>query len=672
MSSRVISAVLTLRDKDFTKNINRASENADDFSRRVAYIGNGIKRFGNTATQTFKNIATGIGGISLVGLSAGVTALTTGVASSVLEMDKSFARMSAKTGATGEELKALQDVAKNVFTDGFGESMTEVVENVGTLSSMFDDLNKKQLTETAKGVSTIAELFEQDFKEVGKTISTMTKTFDDLSESQALDLLTTAFQETGDMSGDLLDTFNEYSTQFKALGYDAEGFTATLISGAKAGVFNFDKLADAAKESFLKLGEGSNDTIAALQLMGLDADKVMSDIAQGGDTANQAFMAVSTAIGTIEDPAKRNQAAIAAFGTPLEDLGPQFQTFFSNVNKDLGNFEGATAKAADAMHDNFSDRMTSAWRDLKIGITDMVSSGEGKEFLDSLATGAENLVPKIQDIIGEALEFGNTIRDNWEPIKNTVLGIGTAVGTFAVIMGGLKTISFITTLINGFRTAMTLATAGQWAMNTAMLASPLTWVAVGIAAVVAAGVLLYKNWDTVKAKADELWGKTKEVFGNIFDWASEKISPVTEFFQGLVDKFNNFKDAITNFEMPEWVSSIGDTVSSATSKVKNMLPSFDVGTNNVAHDMTANIHKGEMIIPARQAERLRQQGVTIDNIDKVKGSSNGKNSTVTTTVTNSPSNTKNEVNVNIYPTGTTAAQVINEIVPQLKLVLANL
>lgn len=671
MSSRVISAVLTLRDKDFTRNIKRASDNSDDFQRRITHIGNKVQSFGNSATQVFKNIAMGIGGISLVGLSAGVTALTTGVASSVLEMDKSFSRMSAQTGATEQELKDLKDVAKSVFTAGFGENMTEVADDVATLSSMFSDLNKNQLTETAKGVSTITDLFKQDFKEVGKTVSTMTKTFDDLSESQALDLLTTAFQETGDMSGDLLDTFNEYSTQFKALGYDAEGFTATLISGAKSGVFNFDKLADSAKEGFLKLGEGSKDTTDALKLMGLDADKVMSDIAQGGDTANQAFMAVSTAIGTIEDPAKRNQAAIAAFGTPLEDLGPQFQTFFSDVNRDLGKFEGATAKAADNMHNNFSDRMTSTWRRLKLGIADMFSSNEGKEFLDSLATSAENLVPKIQGIIQKALDFGNTIRDNWTPISNTLMVIGSAVGAFAIVMGTLKVVSGITALINGFRTAMTLATAGQWAMNTAMLASPLTWVAVGIAGVVAAGVLLYKNWDTVKAKATELWTKVKEVFGNIFDWGMNKIQPVVDIFKKLSGTFGNFKDAITSFELPDWVTSVGDTVSGAASKVtstvKNILPSFDVGTNNVASDMTANIHKGEMIIPARQAERLRQQGINIDNIDKMKGSG----APTVSTITNS-SNAKNEVNINIYPTGTTAAQVINEIVPQLKLVLANL
>lgn len=672
MSSRVISAVLTLKDKDFSSNVNKASDRMDDFGRGVSFVGNKINKFGTSAVATFKNVAKGVGGISLAGLTAGVTALGVGVGSSVLEMDKSFSRLEAKTNASGQELKDLESVAKDVFVSGFAGSLTEASDRVAMLSSAFDGLNKKELADVSKGVSTISELFDQDAKEVAQTVSTMTKTFDNLNETQAMDLLTTAFKNTGDMSNDLLGTFNEYSTQFKALGYDGEAFTATLIAGAKSGAFNFDKLADSAKEGFLKLGEGSKDTTNALKSMGLDSDKIMSDIAQGGDTANQAFMAVSAAIGTIKDPAEQNAAAIAAFGTPLEDLGPQFNTFFSDVNKDLGDFEGATARASEAMHNNISDRVTSAWRDLKVGIADMVASGEGKEFLDALATKAEQLVPKIMGLVDSAFSFGNVIKDNWTPIKETIIGIGTAVAVFAVGMGTLKTIGAITSLINGFKTAMTLATAGQWAMNTAMLASPLTWIVVGITAVITAGVLLYRNWDVVKEKLNQFWAFTKEKFSGIHQSAVEKIQPVAKFFGNLKDKFQGFKDAITSFKMPDWVSSVGSTVGKAADKVKSILPSFDVGTNEVSSDMTANIHKGEMIIPARQSERLRQQGVNIDNIDKIGMAKKTSSNTMSSTVTNNSSNAKNNVTLNVYPTGTTSTQVINELIPQLKLVLANL
>lgn len=679
MASRIISAVLTLQDRDFSSNLRRASERTDDLGRGVTFVGNKIQKFGESAAQAFRQVSASVAKVSLAGLSAGVGAISAGVAHSILEMDESFGILAAKTGAYGNELKGLETTAKDVFRAGFGESLTQVSSDVATLSSMFDDLNSEQLTEVAMGAATIGKAWDLEMKEVGKAVSIMTKTFDDLSTSQALDLITVAFQETGDQADDLIDTFSEYSTQFKALGYDAEGFTATLIAGAKAGVFNFDKLADSAKESFLLLSEGSDDVKDALGALGLDANKITSDIAQGGDKAQQAFIAVSSALGTVESASKRSEIALALFGTPLEDLGPQFQTFFSEVNQDLGNFEGATSRAADTLQNSFGTRAVKAWRDLKLGIAEVVTDGSGKEFLDNLATSAENLVPKIQEIVEKAFEFGNTIRDNWGPIKETVIGITTAVGTFALAMGALKIISGVTTLIQGFRAALAAGSVAQWALNFAMLASPTTWLAAGIAAVVAAGVLLYRNWDIVKEKAGQLWKKLQDnpllgLAAGPFGVLASAAATLYKNFDKIKENFQKFKNAISNFKLPSWVSSIGSTLSSAASKVGNLINgSHATGLNRVPFDgYIAELHKDEMVIPARQAERLRQQGANINNVDIVSRQQKVAPIQTASTTNNNQNNARNNVTVNIYPTGTTASQVINEIVPQLKLALANM
>ena len=672
MAGRVISAVLTLRDRNFSSGLRDASGQLTDFGRQFQRVENRVNSFQKSAVSAFSTVAKSAAGLA----AAGITGIGVAAAKTVVEMDSAFSTLSAKTGATGYELEELSAIAKEVYKQGFGESISQAADDVATLNSMFSDLDYGEVQTIAEGAYTISELWGQEVKDVGKTISTMTKTFDGLGHNEALDLITTAFQQTGDASGDLLDTFNEYSTQFKALGYDAEGFTATLIAGAKSGAFNFDKLADTAKEGFLKMAEGSDDTKSALSAMGLDANQVISDIGAGGADAQQAFMAVSSALASIEDPAKRNQLAIAAFGTPLEDLGPQFATFFGSVNQDLGNFEGATQNAADAMHNNFGSRMTQVWRELKIGMAEAFNSAGGKELLDAIATKAEELVPKIQGMVDKAIEFGNSVRDHWGTISTILASAGAAVGAFVLVMGTMKVISGISALINGFRTAMALATAGQWAMNAAMLASPWTWVAVAIAAVVAIGVALYMNWDTVKAKAGELWDKVKEVFGAIYDWGAEKIQGVTGFFSGLYDTVSNFISKITNFKMPDWLSSIGSTIGGAVSAVGNFINgSHATGLNRVPFDgYIAELHKDEMVIPARQAERLRQQGANINNIDQMPRNNNTQSSTpvMKTTTTNNPNGGATVIIQNLNAKGITAAEVVNEFVPLVKMRLANM
>jgi TP901 family phage tail tape measure protein len=59
------------------------------------------------------------------------------------------------------------------------------------------------------------------------------------------------------------------------------------------------------------------------------------------------------------------------------------------------------------------------------------------------------------------------------------------------------------------------ATVAQWLLNSAFWACPITWIVAGILAVVAAAVLLYKNWDIVKAKMLALWTAFSEKFPNL-------------------------------------------------------------------------------------------------------------------------------------------------------------
>ena len=81
--------------------------------------------------------------------------------------------------------------------------------------------------------------------------------------------------------------------------------------------------------------------------------------------------------------------------------------------------------------------------------------------------------------------------------------------------------------------ATTALTAAQWALNAAFVATPIGWIVLGLGAVVTAGVALYKNWDTIKQYAGQLWAKVKETFGGIKD--------------SIVGAFNSAKNTVSGF-----------------------------------------------------------------------------------------------------------------------------
>ncbi|MEK1830903.1 hypothetical protein AAAC51_23310 [Priestia megaterium] len=91
--------------------------------------------------------------------------------------------------------------------------------------------------------------------------------------------------------------------------------------------------------------------------------------------------------------------------------------------------------------------------------------------------------------------------------KEVVLGL---VAGFSALKTGLAIAVAVNTLTKAwalYRAGATAAALAQLGLNAAMLMSPTTWVIAGIAALIAIGVVLVRNWDTVKAKAQQLWAK---------------------------------------------------------------------------------------------------------------------------------------------------------------------
>ncbi|CDL73655.1 phage tail protein [Streptococcus pneumoniae] len=146
-----------------------------------------------------------------------------------------------------------------------------------------------------------------------------------------------------------------------------------------------------------------------------------------------------------------------------------------------------------------------------------------------------------------------------------------------------------------------VATAATWAFNAALavLTSPITWIIAAIAALIAIGVLLYQNWDTVVEFAKTawqglcdfisgicraigeffsgLWTKLQEIFEPIGQWFGEKFqqawdaivnifSGIGEWFSGV---FQGAWDAIVNIFTPigSWFGQRWADVTSALANI---------------------------------------------------------------------------------------------------------
>lgn len=139
--------------------------------------------------------------------------------------------------------------------------------------------------------------------------------------------------------------------------------------------------------------------------------------------------------------------------------------------------------------------------------------------------------------------------------------------SISTIGGAVTTLLTMTGVLGGQAAATGTATVAQTGLNTAMAANPIGAVILAIEALIAVGVLLYKNWDTIKAGAQSLWNKFKDVsirIGNAFSGAFNKVK-------------NAAKTAL------EWV---GDKLSWLNDKIESIpiLGSLYKGTKGVLGD----------------------------------------------------------------------------------------
>lgn len=665
MGKRVISASLELKDQSFTSTLKRTSKNLTDFDRQSIRVGNTVEKMSKKAVSGFKMVGTAAAGLA----AGGIAALGAGVAKTMLDMDNSFATLQAQTGASVADFEALKESAIDTFSKGYGASLDEVTTALSRVKQNMKDLDGGEIGNVTANAMLLAQTFDSDVNEVTRGVSNTMEAFG-VSAKKAFDLFTAGGQRGLNFSNEMFDNVAEYASLFGTMGYSAEEYFGIMERGAQSGVYNLDYVNDVMKEFQIRVKDGSKATNEAMGSMSKDTQKVWKEFLKGNGTVKDVASTVVNELKTMDDQVLAGQLGVTLMGTKFEDLESDAVYAMLGTTNAMKDFKGATESAASAVEGTFGNRMKSAWRDLQTSIAQSASEGTGKEFMETLASTAERAVPAVTSVAKKAMEFGLVIRDNWTPIKETIIAVGAGVLATATAFKALSIITTVTTALKGTTTVLGVAKVAMHGFNAAVRANPIVAAATAIGLLVVGGVALYRNWDTVKAKGIELWAVIKEKFAGIKASVSDFVQPAINWFGSLKTKWDNFKSSITSFKMPEWVATVGSTVASAASKVKNFLPSFDVGTDHVKTDMVAQIHKGEMIIPSREAERVRQSGGNINNIsgmiDKpaqvIQNVSNGSN--------NKGGNTIHIQIGDIHAKGVTATEVVNEIVPELKRALS--
>ena len=551
--------------------------------------------------QKAANKASTVMTAGLAAMGTGAIAATKYLADLGGEWQTATNQMASATGAAGEELENLRDVMENVYADNFGEDVADVADAVALVDRNMANLDKNGLTNATEGALALRDAFEYDVAESTRAAEAIRKNFGSSAE-EAFSLIAAGAQNGLDYSGELIDTINEYSSQFSKLGFTADGMFNLLQSGADSTAWNLDKVGDAIKEFSIRAIDGSDTTVAAFKDLGYNAEEIMATFAAGGEGANEAFFDVINTLLDVDDQVKRDALGVALFGTMWEDLGVEAMEAMAGASQAAYDTEGALEQinqvryndldsalqgigrqmevsllpAADAVYQSLMDNMpeiTEAMEEVSPVIAEIA-----EDFADWAGGAISDGLPVLVDGIKDFADWAGKAYDKVQPFlsflwehKGTVLAVAAALRVLGPAIGAVTTAMSMYSKAKTFMALLqssgkiTQITGAFKAFGSALM-GPL-----GIIIAVAAAIaLLYKNWDTVKAwlvnfgnTVNQIWTNFSNMVGNAIAAIGEKFPLLGAYLQGwwesiqaAVDNvkaiFQNIIDFISNVFSGNW------------------------------------------------------------------------------------------------------------------------
>jgi hypothetical protein len=312
-----------------------------------------------------------------------------------------MAEVQAKTGATPEEMSKLADAASDVYKNVRGISLDEAIKSIGVAKSQLGDLfSDDDLAVITKRAAAIGKAFGKETDEVLGGSRTFIKNFG-LGADQAGDLIAFGMQKANTKMDDLLDTTDEYSQIVKQAGFSAEEFIGTLTAGVQAGARDTDKLADAIKETQIRLKAG--DISTALQGISGPVAATVQGIVKAGEQGTLSVKEVlQKSAAAVEDAfnagqiseSMRSQLQVAVSGTPAEDIGSELYGRIFSAKIDTDSIRQQAADAAKQIEGGFGN--LTVFERLQKGVDAVIAKGSA--FAAPFVAGAGNILHTVGQV----------------------------------------------------------------------------------------------------------------------------------------------------------------------------------------------------------------------------------------------------------------------------------
>lgn len=316
--------------------------------------------------------------------------------------------------------------------------------------------------------------------------------------------LATALVGNAINSASMADDLNTLSSQ--------TGFTVEELQKMKYASDIVDVSMDQMTGSIQKMTKQMSSGNKAFETLGVSLTDSNGNMRDAKDVWYDSLEALSK----VQNETERDALSMEIFGKSAMDM--------AGIIDDGGASLKSLGDEAEGLGLIMSQDMVDDANALQDSIDRMKGRTE-QAFLTMGASLASSLVPafeKVLDVVTKVVQWFASLDGGTQQTILVILGLIAAISPLA----GL--ISQITTVVMGLSSAF------------AFITSPIGIVIGIIGALIAIGVLLWKNWDTIKEKASALFSSISNTFDRIKSAISDKINSAKEAVHNAIERIKSF------------------------------------------------------------------------------------------------------------------------------------
>lgn len=492
-----------------------------------------------TAGEVMQNVGDKISGAGekLLPVTAGITALGTVAVKTGADFDAAMSKVAAVSGATGDDLQALRDKAREMGSQTkFSASEAAEAMNYMAMAGW----KTEDMLSGIEGIMNLAAASGEDLATTSDIVTDALTAFGLTAADSAhfADVLAAASSNANTNVSMMGETFKYAAPVAGSLGFSVEDTAEAIGLMANAGIKSTQ--AGTSLRSIMTALAGEvkfcGESIGEVEIQTTNADGSMRELSDILADCRVAFAGLSESEQASAAQALVGKNAMSGF-LALMNAAP---ADIDKLSGAISNCDGTSISMAETMQDNLAGQLTI----LKSQLEELAIS-----FSDILMPAIRSIVSHMQGLVDKLNQLDPQTK---ETIVKIAL-VAAALGPMLIVLG--KTISgvgSVLSLVSKAPAAIGAIKGGITAVTGALGVSLGTILAVvaAIAALVAAFMHLWKTNENFKNNILGIWEQIKSTFSGLTQGITDRINALGFNFESFTDMLKAAWDALCNLLAP--------------------------------------------------------------------------------------------------------------------------